>query len=132
MKAHHRKYTVAAIAIALGASIAGGKTSDEDRDVAGTSSQSIERGSALYQKNCASCHGPRGKGDGKAACDLDPPPGDLTAKETVAMTDSQLFRKITNGRKPMPSFRKMLNEQERWDVVHFVRTLAARHDGEKR
>jgi len=132
MNTHHRIRNITAIALAfVGASIAGANSSDDNRDSASTSSQSVERGSALYQMHCAACHGPRGKGDGKAAYDLDPPPGDLTTKGVAGMSDSQLFRKITNGRRPMPSFRKLMNERERWDVVHFVRTLAA-HDGDKR
>jgi mono/diheme cytochrome c family protein len=34
-------------------------------------------GKATYDANCASCHGPEGRGDGAAAASLDPKPGDL-------------------------------------------------------
>lgn len=37
-----------------------------------------ERGRALYSANCATCHGPTGRGDGPAAPSLNPPPADLT------------------------------------------------------
>jgi mono/diheme cytochrome c family protein len=94
---------------------------------------SIRLGSALYAKHCATCHGVSGKGNGKAACDLDPRPADLTDGSVAKMSDGQLFRKISNGRKPMPSFRKLMTDEERWHVVNFIRTLAAHgHSGEKR
>lgn len=35
-------------------------------------------GLALYQANCAQCHGASGNGDGVAGVDLTPPPADLT------------------------------------------------------
>jgi mono/diheme cytochrome c family protein len=94
---------------------------------------SIRLGAALYAKHCAACHGASGKGNGKAACDLDPRPTDLTDKSVARMSDAQLFRTITNGRKPMPSFRKLMTDEERWHVVNFIRTLASHgHSGEKR
>lgn len=37
------------------------------------------RGAELYATHCASCHGPRGEGDGPAAAGLDPPPRNLTS-----------------------------------------------------
>ena len=133
MTTHHRTRSITAVALALaGASIAGANSGRANSDSSSPVSQSVERGSALYQKHCSVCHGPHGKGDGKEACDLDPPPGDLTTKGVAGMSDSQLYRRITNGRRPMPAFRKLMNDQQRWDVVHFVRTLATAHEGTKR
>jgi cytochrome c oxidase cbb3-type subunit 2/cytochrome c oxidase cbb3-type subunit I/II len=42
------------------------------------------RGSLLYAANCASCHGPRGAGDGPGAASLVPTPSDLSAHEYTA------------------------------------------------
>jgi cytochrome c oxidase cbb3-type subunit II len=39
------------------------------------------RGQRLYASNCASCHGPRGAGDGPGAASLVPPPSDLSSHE---------------------------------------------------
>ena len=39
------------------------------------------RGEQLYAANCASCHGPRGAGDGPAAASLVPAPSDLSSHE---------------------------------------------------
>jgi mono/diheme cytochrome c family protein len=77
----------------------------------------------LVEINCASCHGATGRGDGPAAAALPPPkPSDWTSKQVQALTDGELFWKITNGRGAMPPWRH-LPEKERWEIVNFIRTL---------
>jgi mono/diheme cytochrome c family protein len=87
------------------------------------SDASIDRGHALYARHCASCHGPSGRGDGSAGRDLDPQPSNLCSPEVDAKSDLQLFRQITRGRRPMPSFSRLLSEEDRWHVVNFIRSL---------
>ena len=56
----------------------------------------------------------------------DPPPADLTdAAKMNKVTDGEIFYQITVGRKPMPSFRKRLTEEQRWQLVLLVRSFAA-------
>jgi mono/diheme cytochrome c family protein len=86
---------------------------------------SIEAGKAAYIKQCLPCHGALGKGDGPAAKDLNPKPHDLSAPVVVEQTDGALFFKITEGKKPMPTFETVLTETERWQVINYVRTLSA-------
>jgi mono/diheme cytochrome c family protein len=82
----------------------------------GKAKQSVET-------NCASCHGPAGKGDGPAAAALPPPkPADWTSAKVQAQTDGELFWKISNGRGAMPPW-KHLPEKERWEIVNYIRTL---------
>jgi mono/diheme cytochrome c family protein len=85
---------------------------------------SIAAGKVVYVKNCLACHGPLGKGDGPKSVDLNPKPHDLTAPAVTEQSDGALFWKITEGKKPMPTFEKLLSEQERWQVINYVRTLA--------
>ena len=135
MKKHQRIRNTAAAALAalsLAASLSHDPADGAGRSPIPPTRDSVARGSALYAKHCASCHGPHGKGDGRVACDLDPAPSDLTDRDIAGMTDVKLFRKITNGRKPMPSFRKLLGEEDRWHVVNFVRTLAAQSSGREK
>jgi mono/diheme cytochrome c family protein len=40
------------------------------------------------------------------------------------MTDGEIFWKMTEGRKPMPSFKKQLTDEQRWQLVNFLRTFA--------
>jgi mono/diheme cytochrome c family protein len=79
----------------------------------------------LYSEFCANCHGDTGKGDGSDAMMYDPPPMDLTdAGKMSKAADGEIFYQITQGKKPMPSFRKKLNEEQRWQLVLLVRSFA--------
>ena len=80
----------------------------------------------IYNEYCANCHGDTGKGDGSDAMMYDPSPSDLTdAKHMNSLTDGEIFYQITQGRKPMPSFRKKLTEDQRWQLVVLVRSFSA-------
>jgi mono/diheme cytochrome c family protein len=86
--------------------------------------QSLAAGKVLYAKNCLSCHGATGVGNGPAAKDLEKSPGDLSKPAMWDQTDGALFWKITTGRKPMPSFETLTTETERWQTINYVRTFA--------
>ena len=85
---------------------------------------SLEKGKVVYTKECASCHGDTGKGDGSAVKDLEKKPNDLTLAKTLDQTDGALFWKITEGNKPMASYEKTLSEEDRWHVINYTRALA--------
>lgn len=82
------------------------------------------KGKAVYVKECVSCHGNSGKGDGPAVKDLEKKPGDLISTKTQKQSDGALFWKITEGNKPMASYDKTLSEEDRWHVINYLRTLA--------
>jgi len=80
----------------------------------------------VYNEYCSNCHGDSGKGDGSDAMMYDPSPSDLTdAKHMHHLTDGEIFYQISQGRKPMPSFRKKLTEDQRWQLVILVRSFTA-------
>jgi len=85
---------------------------------------SIATGKNVYAHQCRSCHGDTGHGDGPRADDLSPSPHDLADPLVVRQSDGALFWKITEGRRPMPSFEKLTSEEQRWHVVNYIRTLA--------
>jgi mono/diheme cytochrome c family protein len=79
----------------------------------------------LYKENCAQCHGDTGRGDGSDALRYDPKPADFTdAQHMNAVTDGALFYQISQGRKPMPSFKRRMTEDQRWQLVLLVRSFA--------
>ena len=83
---------------------------------------------ALYMDKCAKCHGETGKGDGKKAKTLKKKPRDYTDKVKMAeLTDEDLIKSITEGKKPMPSYKKgkkMLTDEQISDLVAYIRTFA--------
>jgi len=90
------------------------------------SDKSVTDGQRLYEQECFTCHGEQGKGDGPSSDVLEEEVRDLTEPEVSNQTDGALFFKITAGRKPMPSYRKLLTDDERWEVIHYLRTLMPR------
>jgi mono/diheme cytochrome c family protein len=79
----------------------------------------------VYLDKCAHCHGDTGKGDGRDASRYDPQPTDFTdAKLMNGATDGELFYKISEGKKPMPVFKNKLTEDQRWELVLFIRSFA--------
>lgn len=88
---------------------------------------SLSAGQALYERNCLSCHGPTGLGDGPVGLTLNPRPADLTQHTIPGVhPDSQLYEWISEGfpGSVMPAFRDALTEEERWHLVNYIRTLA--------
>lgn len=79
----------------------------------------------IYMDGCAQCHGDRGKGDGPEARSHYPLPADLTDPKLLANTpDGEIFYQISEGRRPMPSFKRRLTEDERWQLVLLVRSFS--------
>lgn len=88
---------------------------------------------AMWADKCANCHGEKGAGDGPEAGMYDPPPAALNDAHMMSeMTDGEIFYKITEGRKPMPSFKKQLTDEQRWQLVNFTRTLVPKPAGTKK
>src|SRR5690348_9989835 len=98
--------------------------------------QLIEHGKAVYAQNCAACHGIKGDGNGDAAAFLAPKPRNFVeAKYRLRSTptgqlptDVDLFRSVSMGMggTPMPAWKHILNDDERWAVVEYIKTFSPR------
>ena len=88
-----------------------------------TSASSVESGKSMFDVACAMCHGSTGGGDGPMSADLDPRPPMLDKDTFGDQTDGALFWKISEGKDPMPGFGGMVSEEERWNIVNFLRTF---------
>lgn len=86
---------------------------------------SVAQGKKVADVNCASCHGATGKGDGAAAAAINPKPADWTSKKLQAESDGEIFWKLSTGRGAMPPW-KFLPENDRWALVSYIRSLAAK------
>jgi mono/diheme cytochrome c family protein len=87
--------------------------------------EAIGAGMLLYMDHCQSCHGENGDGKGEKAEKLSVAPANFTdARAMSSVADGELFWKITEGRRPMPGFKDKLTNEERWQLVVYIRTFA--------
>lgn len=78
----------------------------------------------LYITYCAPCHGNGGKGDGIASASINPKPADHTSALVQSESDGSLYWKLTEGRAPMPSYKLVLPDIQRWQLVNYIRSLS--------
>lgn len=84
----------------------------------------ISNGKDLWAKNCKSCHGAKGMGDGPKGASLKIFPGDFSSAAFQGMTDGELFFKTSIGRDEMPVYEKKIPDaNDRWGLVAYMRTL---------
>jgi len=99
-----------------------------------------ENGKTIYMKKCWWCHGKEGEADGPGAEFMIPPPRDFSlgmykyktsTVDRVVVRDEDIFDMITYGMPgtSMPSWKEVLNDQERWDLVAFVKSLTDMFEG---
>lgn len=98
--------------------------------------QLIEHGKVVYEQNCVACHGVKGDGNGPAAAFLAPKPRNFVdAKFRLRSTligqlptDVDLFRAVSLGMPgtPMPPWKHILNDEDRWAVVEYIKSFSPR------
>ena len=88
--------------------------------------ESIRKGANLYAVYCTPCHGPSGKGNGLVAAKFVPPTDLSNPDLQKGRTDGYWQSYLSVGGAVMPSYGESLSADERWDVVNFLRTLAAK------
>jgi mono/diheme cytochrome c family protein len=98
---------------------------------------SITHGAELFQKlECWKCHGQQGRGDGPSASTLtdskDMPirpynfaDGANDSRFKCGSSNQDIYRIFMTGvdGTPMPSFADVIQPNDAWDLVHFLRTL---------
>ena len=89
------------------------------------SADSASAGKRVYTRMCVRCHGPEGKGDGTAASAAVP---DLTDDTwDYGASDGEMFAVIHDGvSTDMDGYAARLSDAEIWNVVNYVRSVAAK------
>ena len=85
--------------------------------------ESISKGEELYNMYCFSCHGDTGYGDGPAGGSMGVRPANFHDQRVIKQKDGALFWKLTNGKGNMPPFKEALTEEQRWQLIVFLREL---------
>lgn len=82
----------------------------------------IENGQDKYNIYCSPCHGYYGDGDGRLNQQFPVPPS-LHNSKVLNWKDGNIYHVITNGQNVMPSYESQISRDDRWAIVHYVRTL---------
>lgn len=84
--------------------------------------ESVAAGKALFEINCALCHGQTSAKPGPVGSKLTPPPPTLAPSLVRGLPDNLILTAIANGFGRMPPFRDKLTPAERQQLLHFLRT----------
>lgn len=82
-----------------------------------------DAGKAIYDKNCAGCHGADGKGNPAVAKTLGEKGLNIVSKETKQKSDDELLKIIAEGAGKMPPSKKLSGDEQK-AVLRYSRSLA--------
>jgi mono/diheme cytochrome c family protein len=95
----------------------------------------LAKGKALYDANCAVCHGPAGLGNGSAAGALNPKPVNFTTPIHTQLPDGYWFWRVSKGGgvapfsaagSAMPPWESSLSEEQRWLIILYEHTFSGK------
>ncbi|HRK01030.1 MAG TPA: cytochrome c [Oligoflexia bacterium] len=82
----------------------------------------LARGKLMFETYCMVCHGRKGEGDGSIVPKFPRPPT-LHSEKVRDWSDGQIFHVISDGQNLMPKYASQIAPEDRWAIVHYVRTL---------
>jgi cytochrome c553 len=103
--------------------LVGGKHSE---NLLPATAENITEGRQNFSHYCSACHGLDGQATGVPFAEaMAPPVPSLASPEVQAYSDGQLYWVIKNGLWPsgMPAAKGILNDEEMWSIVVYVRHL---------
>ena len=97
--------------------------------------KSLEQGKELYDLYCGICHGAKGDGMGYLVSEDNPnvkypaQPANLINEDFSNSSNGRFYHAIVYGLNVMGSYSDKLSYEERWDVIHYIRSLQAKAAG---
>ncbi len=82
----------------------------------------LQLGKKRFLTFCSPCHGNFADGDSRLNNQFPNPPS-LHSEKVRGWQDGNIYHVITNGQNVMPSYASQLSRDERWAVIHYIRTL---------
>lgn len=91
----------------------------------------LAKGKELYEINCAICHGKKGEANGTIVESGVYPavPSSYLNDEFIAAGDGRYYHAIMHGKNMMGHYKDKLSYEERWQVIHYIRSLQAKSQG---
>ena len=96
------------------------------------STAGLAKAKPLYDTNCGICHGEKGNGQGYLVRDggaYPAQPANLVSDDLIGSTDGRYYFSIMYGKNVMGGYADKLNFEERWQVIHYIRSLQAQAKG---
>ena len=94
--------------------------------------EGLARAKPLYEINCGICHGNKGDGNGWLVDEKNrnakypAQPALLTNDEFTAASEGRFYHAIMHGKNMMGGYADKLSYEERWQVIHYIRSLQAK------
>lgn len=89
----------------------------------------LVRGKDLYVTFCAICHGDKGDGNGYLVREdggvYPAQPAILISDEFISASEGRFYHSIMYGKNVMGAYKDKLSYEERWQVIHYIRSLQA-------
>ena len=93
----------------------------------------LARGKELYTIYCGICHGDKADGAGYLVRDdggvYPNQPANLLLPQFVEASEGFMYHSIMYGKNVMGSYADKLSYEERWQVIHYIRSLQAEEAG---
>ncbi len=93
----------------------------------------LKQGKELYNTFCGICHGEKADGAGYLVRDdggkYPVQPAILNSDEFKAASNGRYYHAIMHGKNLMGAYKGKINFEERWHVIHYIRSLHAKEDG---
>ncbi|MBP8725866.1 MAG: cytochrome c [Saprospiraceae bacterium] len=93
------------------------------------SQEGLQQGQVLYDIYCGICHGAKGDGNGYIVRDdggkYPAQPANFLKSDFIASTEGRYYHAIMYGRNVMGPHSDKLSFEERWNVIHYIRSLQA-------
>lgn len=90
----------------------------------------LSQGKELYNIFCAICHGEKGDGGGYLVRDdggvYPVQPANFLLDEHLNASNGRYYHAIMYGKNLMGAYKDKINEEERWQVIHYIRSLQAK------
>ena len=93
------------------------------------STEGLARGKELYEVFCGICHGNKGDGLGHLARDGSPypvAPANLLLPLFTEASNGRFYHAIMYGKNKMGAYKDKVGYEERWQVIHYIRSLQAK------
>jgi outer membrane protein OmpA-like peptidoglycan-associated protein len=99
------------------------------------SAKGLEEGKELYEIYCGVCHGNKGDGNGWLVDETNTnskylaAPTSYLTDELINAENGRYYHTIMQGKGVMGSYADKLSYEERWQVIHYIRTIQAKEKG---